>query len=776
MSTPLTSRRRSINLMRRSGGKNQVLSPQTRRSLHGQGDSPLESPQLPDVRNEEDAKERREKRRSRTLAQVAGSPLVRPVEDNQGETAKLTNDQLASHYVNCIKLSTENKITAKNAFNLHLIDHMNEMLKQRCEGALNFQMAGGTIFASAKIYASRVDAVHSETYKVMSSLGRGATDEGSDQESQEDSEKRDGGRKKKKRSKILENNASSLRMKKMDVSYQADPLDQYYSSVFDVASTSGLLVNHLGLCRDGITMRFDSDMESPISNNICGGKQQLTASVSPQKEDDEQMEKDEEGESDRSQEINGMFHELVKLAANASTNKAGVCPTLNSFQWTEVEDDTFEWHEERMSDQNGADPVAVINNLDSQPEFEDDDDDEVIMDSAPCDDDLPASAPFDTTETKTEPLDNLGAFPVGMDAELLTSFMPGEYSYFKPGAFSTWEGPNHWKMRVRKPPSSDAGTEKTAVSDQTSKGKKRKRNFYIDYKTLNFDVDKKEFEHTRKAKDVSKRIREKWSKAEDDRLLPSAGEYNVVDLAKCVLQPAIQIRPVTLIRSTKNEAQVPQVDSDKIGMYNYDNPNDKNNYCPNMTDDEDAGVQDLDDCGQGDIPTDFTNDYNRTDHVEGFPDMTLSQTQVYGSQFDVEAMLQGDHLISHPKKVEKISIAYAKKATRIDVRRLKAAMWTVLHEDSDTSKNMSTSSNHSTIQNGNESEDGGDPESTEEQKMFTDMYSILPKLMPTTMTENLSIPLAFTCLLHLANEKSLKITAKTDMSDLNIVEPLVDFV
>ena len=36
------------------------------------------------------------------------------------------------------------------------------------------QVASTTLDASAKIYAGRVDAIHAETYKVLSGLGRGA--------------------------------------------------------------------------------------------------------------------------------------------------------------------------------------------------------------------------------------------------------------------------------------------------------------------------------------------------------------------------------------------------------------------------------------------------------------------------------------------------------------------------------------------------------------------------------------------------------------------------
>ena len=36
-----------------------------------------------------------------------------------------------------------------------------------------FQVASSTLDASAKIYAGRVDAIHAETYKVLTGLGRG---------------------------------------------------------------------------------------------------------------------------------------------------------------------------------------------------------------------------------------------------------------------------------------------------------------------------------------------------------------------------------------------------------------------------------------------------------------------------------------------------------------------------------------------------------------------------------------------------------------------------
>lgn len=123
-------------------------------------------------------------------------------------------------------------------------------------------------------------------------------------------------------------------------------------------------------------------------------------------------------------------------------------------------------------------------------------------------------------------------------------------------------------------------------------------------------------------------------------------------------------------------------------------------------------------------------------------------------------------MIKSDSQIEKISIAYAKKATRIDVRKLKAAMWSVL-------KDQAHNSSMNTVGAGDvpsSEPDMFDP--PKDDKTFTNLYySGIQGLMPQYMAENLSIPLAFTCLLHLANEKSLCISADSAMSDLHIDIP-----
>ncbi|XP_022235377.1 uncharacterized protein LOC111083278 [Limulus polyphemus] len=95
------------------------------------------------VPENDDEAERRQRHRDRVLElqrKNLNSPLT-PTDRRRslgGGIAGLTNAQLAEHYKNCIKLSSENKITVKNAFGLHLIDYMADVLKNR-DGTTNFQ-------------------------------------------------------------------------------------------------------------------------------------------------------------------------------------------------------------------------------------------------------------------------------------------------------------------------------------------------------------------------------------------------------------------------------------------------------------------------------------------------------------------------------------------------------------------------------------------------------------------------------------------------------------
>ena len=190
----------------------------------------------------------------------------------------LSANQIVDLYSNCLKLASENKINAKNSWSLPLIDHIAELVKpEHSEGEdYNFQKASCTLDAGVKIYGCRVDSVHTEAYKVLAGVSRTAQpdeqDDGADGdgegEGSEDGGAAGAGEKKARKRKqsgpqdaaaTLETNPDALNLKR-DASGRgvgADPLFQRMSSRFDAGGPRGLLLYNLAPHK-GVELLFDS--------------------------------------------------------------------------------------------------------------------------------------------------------------------------------------------------------------------------------------------------------------------------------------------------------------------------------------------------------------------------------------------------------------------------------------------------------------------------------------------------------------------------------------
>ncbi|XP_034096510.1 condensin complex subunit 2-like, partial [Gymnodraco acuticeps] len=165
-----------------------------------------------------------------------------------------------------------------------------------------------------------------------------------------------------------------------------------------------------------------------------------------------------------------------------------------------------------------------------------------------------------------------------------------------------------------------------------------------------------------------------------------------------------------------------------IGDYDYNNANDTANFCPGLQ----GGDSDDDAEGFADDPS-----------AESLPPPSLEDITTYGEQ----------DLVPEPHRVNKIEINYAKTAKKMDMKRLKNGMWSLLTESPDKP-----------------SQETDAVEKTEVfgEKAFSQTTQILLQRLPNTMAQNLSVPLAFVALLHLANEKNLELVKVEDMSDIII--------
>ena len=80
---------------------------------------------------------------------------------------KLTGEGLDELCASALQLVNDNKVNMKNCFDVELIEHIGELMKgYESGGEMNFHRAAGTLDASARIYAYRVDQVHSDAFKV----------------------------------------------------------------------------------------------------------------------------------------------------------------------------------------------------------------------------------------------------------------------------------------------------------------------------------------------------------------------------------------------------------------------------------------------------------------------------------------------------------------------------------------------------------------------------------------------------------------------------------
>lgn len=86
--------------------------------------------------------------------------------------AHIPAGQISEKITQCIKLSTENKINAKNAFSLEIIDFMTYLIKKKDKEMSNLQVASTSLDVSAKIYGFRVDGVHTDMLKMIGGLDK----------------------------------------------------------------------------------------------------------------------------------------------------------------------------------------------------------------------------------------------------------------------------------------------------------------------------------------------------------------------------------------------------------------------------------------------------------------------------------------------------------------------------------------------------------------------------------------------------------------------------
>lgn len=226
----------------------------------------------------------------------------------QQQAAKPSNEQLSCLYNSCVKMLNENKINIKNAFQLKLIDYMGDIVLNKDihggGGDTNFQVVGCTIDVGTKIYAARVDALHQNTYKMLSGLGSnedGGNDvengNGMDDGGMDDFDNQQAGSKKKRTTKKRAAKSGSQLCENLDtitheIRDEFKDVDLYFSRIstqIENEAIAGTLLNKLQFVDESYQVYINAD------DMVCASTSALTeANEAKEKERQEKQQEEQQ--------------------------------------------------------------------------------------------------------------------------------------------------------------------------------------------------------------------------------------------------------------------------------------------------------------------------------------------------------------------------------------------------------------------------------------------------------------------------------------------------
>mmetsp|Transcript_5146 Transcript_5146/g.15387 ORF Transcript_5146/g.15387 Transcript_5146/m.15387 type:complete len:665 (-) Transcript_5146:1933-3927(-) len=624
-------------------------------------------------------KEANKQRRRSSLHARRCSFAGKKDESAAATTQKLTNESLSALYSSTIKMLQDNKINAKNSWSLNLLDHIDSIvdIHDNTGARTNFQLAGCTLDAGARIYSHRVDSVHNNVYKVRGGLLLGNDDEQEEDDSLHVEETEGDNVEPKKPSRkahkcgTLETNIENITSTKVEVDYGVDPLFQKMSAAFDEGGAKGMLLNTLSI-GSSCEIIFDS----------CTVFDEAMAAKSTSNEDDKRI-----------YDLGEMREKLLSDLADESKFQSSLCPAFSAFRDAKLSNIPV------SAQTDAVDEITVSNEdmgNDYSFEYADRDFDasgqEVLNAEA-----LARERLLMASLREDDELGEDGNHAEGQ-AEIGTYMgAPADMVLFDADAMRGWAGPGHWRYR--------GGIGPTTMQNKPREKRPRgKTAALLDFNSEPKDIDfAAEFRRLKGGRELSKAGLEKMK--EKRNTLPEDLHYKTVNLTKLFIRPDISVFP----RKTKHVQDNVELTLGDDNCYDFDNDCDNENFCPAVLGHDDGS----------DV------------HEENFRDLDLD-------------------LVKEPDIVEKVEIKYATTAKKLDVKVLKDSLWNDLCEEGGSEK-----------QDSDIREEGVN-------RSLQEVVEELPKHLPESELPEVSISYIFICLLHLANEKGLRVEGSENLSDLSI--------
>ncbi|XP_018366566.1 PREDICTED: condensin complex subunit 2 [Trachymyrmex cornetzi] len=642
--------------------------------------------QIPSAHNlseNDDEAERIARRREIFTSPSNGSSSSKRLSLGLRLLANIPEPQMAESMNKCIQLNAENKINIKNAFSLEMIDFMTYMIKKQDANMSNLLMASTSLDVSTKIYGYRVDNVHMEILKMVGGLDKKVMVD-MEQNSEEQEE-------------TVQECAENVEMRKK----KKKSKPKIFSTVEALRGNIEIAKPMSAMIDEGDLQTSDMLYQATLPNHANSGFYQHP--------------------------YNDVLVDVVenKPESQNNSNVKYVIPAIEDFSNLEIcaSYSNFEflgWSVENEPEEEIESPD------DSENRFQFD------LNASVEHDDDPVPEPMNYFDIEHNDNENVQAcFRQTMDRPVnvveVHNARTSEYSFVQPSMSLHWAGPSHWKFwNFMKFSAVDRGS--TKVACMQAKKKEKRKQFELLYDETSRDIIDAKFVSGQYIKLHAKTAKAEWSA--ENLTLPEDVHYDVAQASKLYMYKRLTIKSENNEKENGNAVNVADVSDGE--RYDYNNPNDTLEYCPNVEHNEDY------------------DDYERED---GNDDCNFDENAII--VMDSQGLI-GDNLVTAPKLVNKISIAYCLKAKKIDMRQLKKSIWTCLKSTNNNAANTG------------ETVDVTDR--MKESKQFSDVYKALPKLLTKSNAEALSVPISFISMLHLANEKELKICSVPDMSDI-IIQP-----
>ncbi|RDA83285.1 hypothetical protein CP532_3704 [Ophiocordyceps camponoti-leonardi (nom. inval.)] len=626
---------------------------------------------------------------------------------------------------------------------------------------------------------------------------------------------------------------AALQLKKFELEFAVDPLFKKASADFDEGGARGLLLNHLMIdSRGRIVFDSSDDSDDAVGLGSKRKDDQDTESPADGDDGDGDGDDKKGDDKDDEDEDVTVPIDLASLSQRffpdlARLDELDVCPSLKNFVLGDASDAIdmpfLKAPDDWRTDQDKGD--------DAPASFQDDDDDydnegglglgaldmgeedvafgeggEVWAREAALD---PQMRVFDSGRTGGGDEDDGDDNDDGDRAEYVVAMTKPQRSadkmhedilcFFDQALRKNWTSAEHWRIRKIKD---------VTKPTETKQRRREKEPFEIDFSSAP-DVD---VLMTQASSNAAICMPKKDWTSKSRNLLPDDKHFNSRSLLSLFLKPRARLTARHRLHHRSREGVVTgasgpsdmdeafwanhkgealdmmasssqdQEGGGRGGDYDADFFQDDDGLpFPLMAADEDDEDDDFADAREhlsppvGDDMNNNNNDDNNMNNINNnaaqqgtttFPFLNVHNATT-ATQLSATAF--GSSLVTQTRRARPEYVQYARKAKKVDVRRLKEEMWKGmgLDDDDKVDSNDVTVTNQSrlpTPPSPSTSTQEAQQEKQQQTLRFSDVIQGLQRVYPKPIMDDISTSYCFICLLHLANEKGLAIE-KTDGLD-----------